>query len=270
MGREKRLVQDSLGGKRVLITAGAAGIGRAIAAAFLEAGAEVTICDIDSEVLARCLAELPGLRGLEVDVADPDSVSGLFADFKEQSERLDVLVNNAGIAGPTGPIEDCDPADWRRTMAVGLDGAFHCLRHAMPMMKQAGSGCVINIASTAGIMGYPLRTPYAAAKWAVVGLTKSLAMEVGPQGIRVNAICPGSVDGPRMDRVIAAEAEARGESADAVRRGYLNQSSLRTFIDAEDIAAMALFLASDAGAKITGQAISVDGNNETLTTIGQD
>ncbi len=261
------MAHDSLGGQNVLVTAGAAGIGRAIAAAFLEAGAQVTICDVDSEVLAGCLAELPGLRGYKTDVADPEQVSALFAEVTAHSDRLDVLVNNAAIAGPTGPIEDCDPADWRRTLAVGLDGTFHCLRHAMPMMKQAGSGCVINIASTAGIMGYPLRTPYAAAKWAVVGVTKSLAMEVGPQGIRVNAICPGSVDGPRMDRVIAAEAQARGETVAAVRRGYLNQSSLRTFIDGEDIAAMALFLASDAGAKITGQAISVDGNNETLTTI---
>ena len=253
-------------GSRVLVTAGASGIGRAIAHAFWKAGAKVYICDIDKEALDARMQEMPGLSGHVADVGDPDQVDRLFDAVLAECGGLDVLVNNAGIAGPAGPIEDCDPADWRRTQEVTLDGTYLCIRRALPAMKAARAGSIVNISSTAGVLGYPLRTPYAAAKWAVVGLTKSLAMEVGPLGIRVNAICPGSISGPRMDRVIANEAAARGQPEELIRRGYVAQASLRTFIDAEDIASMALFVCSKAGAKITGQALCVDGNNETLAT----
>ena len=256
---------QGLENKRVVVTAGAAGIGRAIAEAFHQAGARVHVCDVDSDSLAALAGEIPEIGRSRADVADPDQVARLFEDARAGLGGLDVLVNNAGIAGPAGVTEDCDIAAWRHTLAVNLDGAFHCLRHAIPTIKEAGAGSIVNISSTAGLYGYPLRAPYVASKWALIGLTKTLAMELGPHGIRANAVCPGSIDGPRMDRVIAAEAAARGTSEAAVREAYLRQTSLRCFIDAADIAELVLFLCSDAGAKITGQALTVDGNTESLS-----
>jgi NAD(P)-dependent dehydrogenase (short-subunit alcohol dehydrogenase family) len=189
----------------------------------------------------------------------------MFEALEQAFGGLEVLINNAGIAGPTGPIETLDPAAWRRCVAVNLDGAFLCARRAVPLLKAAGGGAVVNISSTAGLMGYPLRTPYAAAKWAVIGLTKSLAIELGSHGIRVNAICPGAVDGARMARVARAEAVARGISEEQVRHAYVRTTSMRSFIPPEHVAAMALFLCSDLGASISGQAIAVDANTETLS-----
>jgi NAD(P)-dependent dehydrogenase (short-subunit alcohol dehydrogenase family) len=254
-----------IAGKRVLVTAGGAGIGRAIAAAFLGRGARVWICDIDAEALAATRDAHPGLRGSRTDVADEDGVDAMFAAIEQAFGGLDVLINNAGIAGPTGPIEALDPAEWRRCVAVNLDGAFLCARRAVPLLKAAGGGAIVNISSTAGLMGYPLRTPYASAKWAVIGLTRSLAIELGPYSIRVNAICPGSVEGARMARVIAAEAATLGLSEQDIRDAYVRTTSMRSFVPAEDIAALALFLCSDLGASISGQAIAVDGNTETLS-----
>lgn len=253
-----------IAGKRVLVTAAGAGIGRAIAAAFLSGAARVWICDIDAHALAATKDAYPDLSGSRTDVADAAGVDAMFAAIEQAFGGLDILINNAGIAGPTGPIEAVDPADWRRCVAVNLDGAFLCARRAVPLLKTAGGGAIVNISSTAGLMGYPLRTPYASAKWAVVGLTRSLAIELGPHGIRVNAICPGSVEGARMARVIAAEAATRGVSEEEVREGYVRTTSMCRFVRAEDIAAMALFLCSDLGASISGQAIAVDGNTETL------
>ena len=250
--------------KRVVVTAGAAGIGRAIAEGFYRAGARVHVCDVDATGLNDLAEARPEIGRSRADVADPDQVARLFEEARAGLGGLDVLINNAGIAGPTGPTEDCGIEDWRRTLGVNLDGAFHCLRHAIPVMKQARAGSIVNIASTAGLFGYPLRAPYVASKWGLVGLTKTLAIELGPWGIRANAVCPGSIEGPRMDRVIAAEAAARGLSEAEVRGAYLRQTSLRCFIDAADIAQMVLFLCSNAGAKITGQAMTVDGNTESL------
>jgi NAD(P)-dependent dehydrogenase (short-subunit alcohol dehydrogenase family) len=257
-------MHQGLENKRVVVTAGGAGIGRAIAEAFSAAGARVHVCDIDADCLVDLGRAAPDIYRSLADVADPSAVARLFDDALAGLGGLDVLVNNAGIAGPAGAVEDCDTDAWRQTLAVNLDGAFHCLRHAIPALKQAGAGSIVNIASTAGLFGYPLRAPYVASKWGLVGLTKTLAMELGPWGIRANAVCPGSIDGPRMDRVIAAEAAARGLSEAAVRDAYLRQTSLRCFIDTQDIAQMVLFLCSDAGAKITGQALAVDGNTESL------
>ncbi len=251
--------------KRVVVTAGAAGIGRAIAEGFHRAGARVHVCDLDPSSLADLAAEHPEIGRSQADVADPDQVARLFEDAARHLGGLDVLVNNAGIAGPAGPTEDCAIEDWRRTLAVNLDGAFLCLRHAIPMIKAAGAGSIVNISSTAGLFGYPLRAPYVASKWALVGLTKTLAIELGPHGIRANAVCPGAIEGPRMDRVIAAEAAARGVREASVREAYTRQTSLRTFIDAADIAEMVLFLCSDAGARISGQAMTVDGHTESLS-----
>jgi NAD(P)-dependent dehydrogenase (short-subunit alcohol dehydrogenase family) len=255
---------DGLTNTRVIITAGGAGIGRATARAFHAAGARVHICDVDAATLADAQAELPGLGVSEADVSDPDQVDRLFDAALDALGGLDVLVNNAGIAGPTALLEDCEPAEWRRTLAINLDGQFYCLRRAIPALKAAGGGAIVNLASTAGLYGYPRRGPYVASKWAVVGLTKSLAIELGPSGIRVNAICPGSIEGPRMDRVIAAEAAATGSSEEEVRQAYMRNTSMRCFIDAEDIANMAVFLCSPAGAKVSGQALAVDGHTESL------
>ncbi|MEM7225951.1 MAG: SDR family oxidoreductase [Pseudomonadota bacterium] len=255
-------------GTCVLVTAGGGGIGRAIASAFAGQGAQVQICDIDPEAVAAMNRPNEGLGAVVADVADEGAVAGLFeATLERFGGKLDVLVNNAGIAGPAGPIEQMDLAAWDATFQVNVHGTFLCLRHAVPVMKAAGAGAIINIASTAGTMGYPLRAPYAAAKWAIVGLTKTLAMELGPAGIRVNAISPGSIKGPRMEGVIAREAAARGADPEAVRAGYRNQTSLRTFIDAEDIAEAALFLASPQGKRISGLVLAVDGHTETLSTM---
>jgi NAD(P)-dependent dehydrogenase (short-subunit alcohol dehydrogenase family) len=173
---------------------------------------------------------------------------------------LDVLVNNAGIAGPTAKVEDISIADWDRTVAVDLNSMFYCARLAVPLLKAAGGGSIINLSSAAGRLGFPLRTPYAAAKWGVIGLTKSLAGELGPANIRVNAILPGAVEGDRVKRVIAARAEARNISYDEALEQLVAPISLRRMVKAEDIANMALFLATSAGANISGQALSVCGD----------
>lgn len=249
--------------KRVLVTAAATGIGRTVAEAFLEAGARVHVCDLDERALER----FDGVGTTVTDVSDPAQVDRLFRDVSEALGGLDVLVNNAGISGPTAPVEDIEPADWQRTIEVNLNGQFFCVRRAVPLLKAAGGGAIVNVASTAGLFGYPLRSPYAASKWAIVGLTKTLAMELGSFGIRVNAVCPGSVAGERIERVIADEAASRGVPPDEVRAGFLKQVSLRTFVEAQDVANTILFLCSEGGEKISGQAIAVDGHTEGLSQI---
>ncbi|MDX1401613.1 MAG: SDR family oxidoreductase [Kiloniellales bacterium] len=252
-------------GLRVLVTAGCSGIGLAIARAFAKDGAILHVCDISREAIERCRQENPDFGVTLADVSNEENVQTLFREAVQNMGGLDVLVNNAGIAGPTGPIESLDYQDWRRTMEVDLDSLFLCTKEAVPYLKASKRGSIVNISSTAGIFGYPLRSPYAAAKWAVVGLTKTLAMELGTSGVRVNAICPGAVSGARMDRVIAADALARDVGEDVVRREIENQVSLRTFVDPEDIANMALFLCSPGGARISGQILAVDGHTESLS-----
>jgi NAD(P)-dependent dehydrogenase (short-subunit alcohol dehydrogenase family) len=177
---------------------------------------------------------------------------------------LDVLVNNAGIAGPTGPIDTLKIDDIRRTLDVDLFSQFLVVRQAVPLLRQVGDGAIVNISSVAGRLGYGLRTPYAAAKWGVVGFTASLAKELGPEGIRVNAILPGFTRGPRIERVFADRAAAAGVSAQEIEADYVKQISLRRMVEPDDVAAMALFLCSPAGANISGQAISVCGNLENI------
>jgi len=253
--------------RRVIVTAAAAGLGLVVAKSFRATGDRVAICDVDEPSLARFRQEQPNALAEKVDLADEKATGAFMRKAIESLGGVDILVNNAGIAGPTGPLEAGDPVAIERCVQVCLLSQFWTLRQALPAMKAQRSGLIVNISSTAGLYGYPLRTPYAAAKWGVIGLTKSLAMEVGAEGIRVNAICPGSLTGERMERVIAAEAKARGTTAEAIHRGLLKTVSLRTFISPEEIAAMIHYLASPAGRSITGQAISVDGGTETLATV---
>ena len=257
-------MSSHLSGKRVLVTAAASGIGKVVVERFLADGAAVHICDLDSDALEQFAKDRTGLGTTVADVSSEDDVDRLFKEAVTHLGGLDILVNNAGIAGPAGPIETLGYDDWRRTLAVNLDGTFLCSQRAVPLLKESGSGSIINMSSTAGLFGYPRRSPYASAKWAIIGLTKTLAMELGPFGVRVNAICPGAVSGDRIDRVIEATAATRGVGTDEVRENYVRQTSLRTFVDPEDVAATILFLCSEAGARISGQALAVDGHTEGL------
>ena len=250
--------------QRVLITAAASGLGLAMADAFMAAGARVFICDVNAAALQATLASRPSLAGRVCDVSDEAQVAAFFAAGTAHLGGLDILVSNAGVAGPTANVEDISLADWRQCMAVNLDSAFLCARLAAPLLRAQGSGSIINMSSTAGLFGFPRRAPYAAAKWAIRGLTRTLAQELGPAGVRVNCICPGSVSGDRMDRVIAAEALKTGRSEAEVRLEAVQAASLKTFISPEDIAALALFITSSAGARISGQELTVDGHTETL------
>lgn len=242
--------------KRVLITAGANGIGLVMAEAFASAGYRVWVTDVDAAMIA---ALPPGIRGSLVDAAQEPGMELLFAEIAAEWGGLDVLCANAGIKGPTAAIEDMDLAAWHQCLAVNLDGAMLAAKHAARLMKPAGRGVMIFTSSTSGLYGTPFRAPYVAAKWGVIGLMKTVAMELGPFGIRANAICPGSVNGPRIDRVIDAEAEAKGMTPDAVRQGYASGTALKRLSDPEDVANLALYLASDGARMIAGQALAVDG-----------
>jgi NAD(P)-dependent dehydrogenase (short-subunit alcohol dehydrogenase family) len=248
-------MDTSAKGLRVLVTAGAAGIGLVIARTFRDAGARVFTCDIDDKALAALDKDIGRVKA---DVASRADVDRLFAEAQKALDGLDVLVNNAGIAGPTGKVEEIAPEDWDRCIAIDLTGMFNCTRKAMPLLKAAGGGSIVNLSSAAGRHGFPQRTPYAAAKWGVVGFTKSIAVEAGPDKVRCNAILPGLVEGERIERVIAAKAKALGKPHEEFRKELLATTSLHSTVTAQNIADMALFLCSAAGSRITGQAIPVD------------
>ncbi len=241
--------------KRVLVTAGGSGIGRAMAEAFAAEGYEVWITDVDPQVLSDCPK---GWHCHRANAADEGEMAAVFG----QMDGLDVLCANAGIAGPTAQVEDVALEDWRACVSVNLEGAFLAAKYAAPLMKAAGRGAIVLTSSTAGIYGYPNRAPYAAAKWAIIGLMKTLAMELGPFGVRANAICPGAVEGPRMEGVLAREADAKGMTRDQVYQGYAAGTSMRSFVEASDIADMAVFLASARARMVSGQVIAVDGHTE--------
>ncbi len=247
---------------RVAITAAAGGFGLTVARAFAAQGADVHVCDVDADAVRAAAAE--GLNASVVDVADGEALDRWADAALAAGDGLDVLVNNAGIAGPTALIEDIAAGEWERSLAVSLTSHYRTCARVVPAMKAAGSGSIINISSTAGQYGIGLRAPYVAAKWAVIGLTKSLAIELGPHGVRANAICPGSVDGDRMRGVISREADARGAAAAEVEREYLEGQSIARFVQPAELADLCLFLASDASRMITGQAIAVDGHTETF------
>lgn len=246
-------------GQRVLVTAGAAGIGRTIAEAFLADGAEVWVVDNDSNALALCPASL---RTSCADVTDEAAIAQVFDAVRAEWGGLDTLIANAGIAGPTAPVAQVAYDDWRACVAVNLDGAFLAAKHAIPLLLAGQGGSITLMSSTAGQHGYPNRAPYCAAKWAVIGLMKTLAMELGPSGIRANAICPGAVEGARMEGVLAREAKAKNTTRDALYHGYASGTSMQSWVTPDDIAAMAVFLASPAARRVSGQVIAVDGHTE--------
>jgi NAD(P)-dependent dehydrogenase (short-subunit alcohol dehydrogenase family) len=248
--------------RRVVITGGASGLGRVMAEAFVAAGDRVAVCDADAAAVA---AVPPAIRALQADVTDPAAMDAFFAGIEADWQGADVVIANAGIGGPAGPIETLGFEDWQRCLSVNLDGAFLACRWAARVMRAQGAGVILLTSSVSGLFGFPWRTPYVAAKWGMVGLTKALASELGPAGVRVNAICPGAVEGPRMDRVVAMEAQAQGRSEADVRAGFTQGVALRRFVTADEVAAMALFLASPAAASISGQAMAVDGHTERTT-----
>lgn len=245
--------------QRVLITAGASGIGLAMAQAFVDKGARVHVCDVDD----AALYDLPkNIAGTKVDASDEGAMSALFDRITDDWGGLDTVCANAGIAGPTAAIEDVALAQWQQCVSVNLESAFLAAKFAAPIMKQQKSGAIIITSSTAGIYGYPNRAPYSASKWGVIGLMKTLAMELGPFGIRANAICPGAVQGPRMEGVLEREAAVKGMTRDQIYDGYASGTSMRSFVTASDIANMAVFLASNEARLVSGQIISVDGHTE--------
>jgi NAD(P)-dependent dehydrogenase (short-subunit alcohol dehydrogenase family) len=250
--------------QRVMITAAADGIGKVIAKAFAAEGAHVHVCDVNDAALQAFRAEFPGIAASHVNVRNEGEVEVWFDDALEDLGGLDVLVNNAGIKGPTAPIDDIELADWRECLEVSLDSFFLCARRAAPVMKAQKAGAIINMSSNAGLFGFGNRTPYAAAKWAVIGLTKSLAIELGPHNVRCNAICPGNVKGERINRVIQSEADLRGVPFEVVAQESVSGQAISRFVDPQEVADLCVFLGSDKARMINGEAIAIDGHAETF------
>ena len=249
-------------GPRVIITAGASGIGLAIARRFASRGARVSICDIDESAIKKVSGEFTLAQ--DCDVTDARTMGGFVDRAVEAMDGLDTLIANAGSAGPTAYLEDIDPADWERTVAVNLTGQFCLLRAAIPYLKRQEQGTIILMSSAAGRLGLPMRSPYAAAKWGVIGLKETLAMELGPYGVSVNAILPGAVEGERIDKVLNAKANAAGITLADARRAEVENVSMKRMIVPDEIADLAWFLAAPSAQSISGQSIGICGNFETL------
>ncbi|MER9726896.1 MULTISPECIES: SDR family oxidoreductase [unclassified Mesorhizobium] len=248
----------SLTGRRAIVSAAASGIGLVIAETLAEAGAQVEVCDVDQEKIDGLKERHSGIGGTRCDLADASDTERFFKAAVERLGGVDILVNNAGIAGPIELAESMSLEGWDRTFSVNLTSHFVLSRLAAPYMRQAGGGAMVNISSTAGLVGAALRTPYMASKWGVIGLAKSLAKELGPSQIRVNVVCPGFVEGERLDRVLAGEAVQLGIDREELRARYLAGSSMGKGVLPDDIAAMVLFLVSDAGKRMSGHVFVVD------------
>jgi len=244
--------------QRVLITAGAGGIGREIAKAFTAQGAKIYVCDIDEAGLTAIRKDIPGITAAHCDMASRTAIERMVPEAVAALGGLDVLVNNAGIAGPTQPVDQMPPAEWDKVVAVNLTAMFDVSRLAIPHLKKSKAGCIINLSSIAGRSGFPNRSPYAATKWGVIGLTKTLSMELGEWNIRANAIAPGAVGGERIERVFAGRASISGRSVEEERERAMAVQSIKGFVDPKDIAALCVFLASDAAKAISGQVIPID------------
>ena len=247
-----------------MISAGADGIGLEIARAFTREGARVHVCDVDERALDRLANTDPAIGRSRCDVASRDQVARFFEEAIAKLGGLDCLVNNAGIAGPTGRVDEIDPAEWDRCIAVDLTGQFNCVRLAVPHLRRSDNASIMNVSSLAGRLGFAMRTPYASAKWGVVGLARSLAIELGPDNIRVNALLPGIIAGDRQKRVLGAKAEARGVSFEEMERIAFSYTSLKEYATPQQLADLVAFVASPRGRMISGQALSVCGDTNML------
>jgi NAD(P)-dependent dehydrogenase (short-subunit alcohol dehydrogenase family) len=244
--------------QRVLITAGASGIGREIARAFAGNGAKVFVCDIDATALDEFAEEITGLGTNVCDISKREDIEQMIAAGIAALGGLDVLVNNAGIAGPTAPVEEFNPDDWDKVVKINLNGTFNVTRLAIPHLKKSQAGVIINMSSVAGRFGYANRSAYSATKWGIVGFTKTLSIELGEFGIRANAVLPGSVEGDRLQKVFENRAKANGESIEEIKKEAMAVQPIKRFVDPRDIAALVIFLASDAGKSISGQMLPID------------
>ena len=253
----------SLKNKKIIISAGASGIGWATAKVCLAKGANVYICDNDIKNINKIKKNPLNNKRLfihECDASEEYDVEDFFSKIKKKTRKIDALINNVGVAGPTGNIEKLSSEDWEKTLKINVISHFYFTKLAIPMLKKNRGGSIINISSGAGIMGFPLRSPYAASKWAVVGMTKTLAMELGKFKIRVNAICPGTIKGNRMTRVIKDKANFLKESKKKIEKEFISMASMNSWIYEADIGKMCYFLISDDAERISGQTIGVDGN----------
>ena len=253
-----------LKGLKLFITAGASGIGRQIVESFLSEGADVSTCDIDNTALAELRAAHPSVSAHQCDVSNSSAMQALIKNTADEMGGLDCLVNNAGIAGPTARIEDIDDEAWHNCVNICLSSQFYCIKAALPYLRDSKNASIVNLSSAAGKFGFPLRSPYAAAKWGVVGLTKTLSIELGQDNVRVNAILPGLVDGDRIRRVIEAKSQQRGLSFADVEAEALSFSSIKDYVSPKHLADQILLLASTRGRMISGQALSIDGDTKML------
>jgi len=254
-----------ISGLRVMISAGAQGIGLAIAQAFVREGARVCVCDVDAGAIEALATSDPAIHGTVCDVANRTQVQQWFDTALSHLGGLDCLINNAGIAGPTGKVDAIDPEEWDRCIAVDLTGQFNCTRLAVGALRASSNASVLNLSSLAGRLGFALRTPYAAAKWGVIGFMRSLAIELGPDNIRVNALLPGVVSGERQNRVLTAKAQAKGVSFAEIEASAFSATSIKQYVSPEQLADYAVFLASPRAATISGQALSVCGDTNMLS-----
>ncbi len=257
------MADQSLKNKKIIISAGASGIGLATAKICLLRGATVYLCDLNEKFINR-LKKHPlknkKLFTYKCDASNEYDVSKFFEEIKKKTKKIDALINNVGVAGPTGNIEKLNSDDWERTLKINVISHFYFTKLAIPMLKKNKGGSIINLSSGAGIMGFPLRSPYAASKWAVIGMTKTLAMELGKFKIRVNAICPGTIKGDRMVRVIRDKAKFLKVSKKIIEKEFVSMASMNCWIYEEDIGKTCSFLISNDAERVSGQTIAVDGN----------
>ena len=261
------MLGNSLKNKKIVISAGASGIGWAITKSCVAKGALVYLCDVDPRAINKIKKHRLHNKQVfasEMDASDETEVIDFFNKIRKKFIKLDALINNVGVAGPTGTIEKLDSSEWENTLHVNVNSHFYFTKQAIPLLKKSNNSSIVNISSTAGIMGYPLRSPYAASKWGVVGLTKTLAMELGKYKIRVNAVCPGTIKGDRMKRVIKAKAKLMKVSQKLIEKDFISMSSLKSWVTEEDIGNACAFLISNEASKISGQVIAVDGNTEKM------
>jgi NAD(P)-dependent dehydrogenase (short-subunit alcohol dehydrogenase family) len=249
--------------RRVLVTAGASGIGKEIARAFAANGATVCVCDIDAKALERTANDIPGLKTIVCDVSKRQEIERMVAASVEELGGLDVLVNNAGISGPTAPVELVDPEQWEAVMTVDVIGTFHVTRLSIPHLKKSDAGSIVVMSSLGGRFGYPNRSAYCTAKMGLIGFAKTLSRELGQFNIRVNAIAPGAVGGDRIERVLQGRADAEHKTLEEEKEAAMSIQSLKRFVDPKDIAALVLFLTSDAGKSISGQVLPIDNDAQT-------